>query len=193
MFYPLWIPTYGMILFCATVQQTMPLPWTYWLIMCGMTLLLTGILPVSLILYQVKRGLIDDIYIKNREQRTLAYVETVMGFACWWYLLAFIVHAPHWLCGAALGGTIAIALVAVINRWWKISAHLTGMGGLLGGILAYGISMFSFPLSTLVIVLSITLLVMYARLWLDAHTDSQVIAGFGLGMVCVLVSSILYA
>lgn len=172
--------------------MVMPLPARYWLVMVGMTLLLTGLLPVSLILYQVQRGYIEDIYIKKREERTLAYVETIMGFGFWWYLLAYIVKAPTWLSGVALGGTIAIALVAIINRWWKISAHLTGMGGLLGGVLTYALSYQTLPLALIITTLVLTLLVMYARLWLNAHTQWQVIAGLALGMSCTLLVPLIY-
>jgi len=191
-FYPLFIPTYGMILFCAAIHQLMPLPWTYWLIVIGSTLLLTFLIPFSLILYQVHKGDIDDIYIKNKDQRTLAYVETICGFGCWWYLLQMALHAPSWLCGVALGGTIAIALVAIINRWWKISAHLTGMGGLVGGILTAFYNLQPTTYYLFYIALAITLLVMYARLYLNAHTQWQVIAGFALGLSCTMLISWIY-
>jgi len=170
----------------------MSLPWTYWLITVGSTFLLTFLCPFALILYQVRCGDITDIYIQHKNERTIAYIETCGCFMCWWYLIQFILHAPSWLCGVALGSAIAIALVALINHWWKISAHLTGMGGLIGGILTYQLSTFNFQLSTLIIALAITLLVMYARLYLNAHTSWQVIAGFALGMCCTMLIPLLY-
>lgn len=190
--YPLWIPAYGMTLFCCSVHRIIPLPPRYWIVSVGVTLLLTGLLPVSLIYYQIKRGYVQDIYIANREERTLAYVETAIGFAFWWYLLAFVLKAPAWLNGVAVGGTVAIVLVAVINRWWKISAHLTGMGGLLGGIMTYALAYHTFPLALIVIVAIVSLLVMYARLYLNAHTSWQVIAGWALGIVCTSLIPLLF-
>ncbi|MBQ0136440.1 MAG: hypothetical protein KBS40_00335 [Bacteroidales bacterium] len=187
--YPLWMPTYGMALFCGAVQRTFPLPFSYWLVSVGTTFLLTGLLPLSLIWYQVKKGAIQDIYINNREERTMAYIEAAMGFAFWWYLITYILHAPSFLCGVALGATVAIVAVAVINKFWKISAHLTGMGGLLGGVMAYALAYSVFPIGLLITVCVLTLLVMYARLWLKAHTDWQVIAGLALGMACTLGAS----
>jgi len=170
----------------------MPLPWNYWLIMVGSTLLLTGVLPISLILFQVHRGDIEDIYIQNKDERTLAYIETCCGFAFWWYMLSFTLHAPVWLCGVALAGTVAIALVTLINRWWKISAHLTGMGGLIGGILSATYNLQSSTFYLFYIALAITLLVMYARLYLNAHNQWQVIAGFALGLSCTLLIPLIY-
>lgn len=191
--YPLWIPTYGVLLFCATVHQTMPLPPRYWLVTGGLTLLLTGLLPLSLILYQVKHGFITDIYINRREERTWAYVETAIGFGFWWYGLAFILHAPVWLNGVALGSALAILLVAIINRRWKISAHLTGMGGLLGGVMTYALSYHTLPMTVIIVLLVLILLLMYARLYLNAHTSWQVIAGLAVGMTMTLLTPYLYA
>jgi len=181
-----------MILFCSAVNQVMPLPWNYWLIMVGFTLIITGVLPISLILYQVHRGDITDIYITNRSERTLAYVETCGCFAFWWYMLSFTLHVPDWLCGVALGGAVSIALVAVINRWWKISAHLTGMGGLVGGILSALYNLQPATCHLFYIALAVTLLVMYARLYLNAHTSWQVIAGFALGLTCTVLFPWMY-
>ncbi|MCQ2342880.1 MAG: hypothetical protein MJZ75_05260 [Paludibacteraceae bacterium] len=189
--YPLWMPTYGVILFCCTIQHVIPLPWTYWLIMVGLTAFLTGLLPLALILYQVKAGYIQDIYITQREERTLAYIETSMGFAFWWYMLRHVVEAPLWLCDVALGATIAIVLVAVINRFWKISAHLTGMGGMLGGLFVFALTYHTNPMLMVILWLVLTLIVMYARLYLKAHTPGQVIAGLALGLSCTICVPIL--
>jgi len=192
-FYPLWIPTYGMILFCCSSTQVVSLNMVSWLVLVGGTLLFTGLIPVLLILYQVYRGDIDNIYIHKREQRTLAYIETAGGMVCWWYLLQYIVHAPSWLCGVALGCVVSVVVVAVVNYWWKISAHLTGIGGLLGGVISYYYtSLLVVDYSWFYIVLVVALVVMYARLWLDAHTSWQVIAGLALGIICTLVGGWLY-
>lgn len=191
-FYPLFIPTYGMLLFCGAMQKMVPLPWTYWLVVVGSTLLLTCLLPFALILYQVHRGDIEDIYITNKDERLMAYIETICGFGCWWYLLQFVLHAPGWLSGVALGGTVAIALVAVINCWWKISAHLTGMGGLIGGILTATCYLQPATYHLFYIALALTLLVMYARLYLHAHTSWQVIAGLALGLSCTMLIPLIY-
>ncbi len=190
--YPLWIPTYGMLLFCTAVHMSFPLPLRYWLVTVGCTLLLTGLMPLFLILYQIRKGYITDVYIERREERTLAYTEAALGFGFWWYLFAHVLHAPMWLSGVALGATIAIILVAIINRWWKISAHLTGAGGLLGGLFAYALAYNTTAFVPIIIVMALILLLMYARLYLNAHTPWQVIAGLALGLTCPLLTSYLY-
>lgn len=153
---------------------------------------MTALLPFGLIMYQVKRGYIHDVYIEQREERGLAYLESAMGFGFWWYFLAYVLHAPVWLNAIGLGGTIAIVGIALINLSWKISAHATGMGGLVGGLLVYAIHYQVMPIGLISGALVLTLLVMYARLWLKAHDDWQVIAGFSWGIGCVMAMFGLY-
>lgn len=175
-----------MVLFCVHIEQQFPLPWTYWLYVVGVTFFMTAVLPLGLIMYQVKRGYIHDVYIEKREERGLAYLESAMGFGFWWYFLAYVLHAPAWLNAVGLGCTFAIIGIALINLYWKISAHTTGMGGLVGALLVYAIHYQVMPIGLILSVLALTLLVMYARLCLKAHDDWQVVAGFSWGIGCVM-------
>lgn len=191
-FYPLFVPTIGMALLChAFHNQVMPLTTAWVVIAIVCTFILTCILPLTAIMVLIKRGTITDIYITDHRQRTMPYLYAIVGFAFWSYLLIFTLQAPLCINVVAIGATIALILVMVINRWWKISAHLTGMGGLLGGILSYCLAITAVPTwSTLCIWLILTLILIYARLWLKAHTPTQVVAGWLLGLCCTLIPNI---
>ncbi len=191
--YPLFIPTYGMALFCyAYTNQVAPLRPVWMGVAIGGTAILTCLLPLSAILIMVHKGDVTDIQIENPNERTLPYLSSAIGFGFWAYLVSSILHAPLFLCVSAIGGTIAILIVAIINRKWKISAHLTGFGGLLGGMLSYCIAISAIPTwGTLVLWLGVALILMYARLYLNAHTAAQVSAGWLLGLTCTLVPNII--
>lgn len=187
--YPLFVPTYGMVLFCwAHSLHVSPLP-TIWVIVALVgTFLLTCVLPITAIWIMMKRGQIKDLYIDDPHERTMPYLYAFMGFGFWAYLLVHVLHAPSFLGGVAVGATIAIGLVAVINRWWKISAHLSGMGGLVGGILSYCLGLGAVPTGgTWAALLGVSWLLMAARLRLNAHTDAQVSAGWLLGLACTFL------
>ena len=153
--YPLFIPTYGMILFCcAYAIHVRPLPFIWSLVAIIGTFILTCFL----------------------------------GFAFWAYFLIQVLKAPIFLGFIAVGATIAIGLIALINRVWKISAHLTGMGGLFGGLMSYCLAICATPTwGTIIGWLLISLLLMYARIRLDAHTPAQVCAGWLLGITCTFI------
>lgn len=192
--YPLFIPTYGMMLFCYAFslhQETLPLAWA--LIAIIGTHVLTCTIPLTAILLLIRRGRVSNLLIKDAGERTIPYAYTTISFCFWCYLLIGILHTPLYINMVAVGATIAIGIVTIINRRWKISAHLTAMGGLFGGFMAYCLGIGAIPTSWLLCLwMIITLLLMYARLWLNAHTPTQVVCGWLLGLTCTWVPYMIY-
>ena len=184
--YPLFVPTYGVALFCYAFHiHVLPLPVAWYLIAIIGTLLLTCVLPISAIGILIRRGKVKDLQIADARERTIPYLYTILGFGFWSYLMISVLHAPLYIGLVTVGATIGISLVAFINRWWKISAHLTAFGGLFGGLMSYCLGIGALPTwGTLCLWMSVTLLLMYARVRLNAHTPAQVCAGWLLGISC---------
>lgn len=194
-FYPLFVPTYGIALFCyAHSIHVAPLNGLWTAIAITGTLLLTCILPITSIWIMMKRGEVKDLHLDNARERTMPYIYSAVSFCFWSYLMASILHAPLFLSFIAIGATIAITFVAVINHWWKISAHLTGLGGLVGGVFCYCLGIGAIPTwSTIGVWLSLSLLLMFSRLYLNAHTAAQVCAGWLTGFSCTFLPYCIYS
>ena len=195
-FYPLWIPTYGMLLYCLTLRSlplytpTPLLP--YMLIALLGTLFFTGIVPYVAILILIRRKQVTDLYISNPQERTSPYLYTLCSFGFWCYFLYAVMHIPSFFLYSAIGATVALGLVMVINKRWKISAHLTGFGGLIGGILSWFLYYRQMPTIGFVsILLGTALILMYARLYVKAHTPLQVVCGFLLGLVFTFIPNVI--
>ena len=193
--YPLFMPTYGVALFCYAYSiHVMPLVGVWTLIAILGTFILTCLLPITAIWIMMKRGEVSDLQIENPRERTMPFIYTIFGFGCWCYLLISVLHAPLVLGFIAVGATVAIIIVALINLRWKISAHLTGFGGLLGGLMSYCLSLGAIPTwGTLTLWLGISLILMYVRLHLNAHTPAQVCAGWLLGISCTFLPYCIYS
>lgn len=191
LFYPLFIPTYGMVLFCCALPQPAipaPMAWVWTAIAVGGTFLLTVFLPFTSILVLRRKGKVTDLNIENAEERTLPYLYAVMGFGFWCYLLVSVLHAPLFISSVAVGATVALGLVTAINKRWKISAHLTGFGGFTGGLMSYCLGTGILPSwGVIALFMTLSLLLMYARLHLRAHTPGQVSAGWLLGLACTFI------
>lgn len=188
--YPLFVPTYGIILFCLAraLHAGTPLPMIWSLVAIIGTFLLTCVLPVTAIWILMRKGSVTNMQIENARERTMPYLYTIMGFVFWAYLIISVLKAPLYLSCIAVGAVVAISLVALINHWWKISAHLTGFGGLVGGILCYCLGIGGFPSWALLIgLLSVSWVLMWARLYLDAHSPAQVCTGWLLGIACTFI------
>jgi len=85
-----------------------------------------------------------------------------------------------------VGGGIAILITAFLNLKFKISAHMLGVGGLLGVLMsvAYLIQFNMTPFYIAVIILAG--FIGFARLKLDEHKPYQLYVGFALGLIVQL-------
>lgn len=186
--YPMLMPLYGILLFCFSVKHFLPLlSTTYiWLCIAG-TVVLALFIPVMLLFLMWRKGYIDSLYINNTKQRTTPYIYTLICYGFWGYFLRVTMQLPIFLLFVVVGAMVALLLVTIINNWWKISAHLTGIGGLLGGICSFALNYSTLPLVLIIIVFVVALLLMYARIYLNAHTPLQVVCGFLLGLFCTFI------
>lgn len=190
--YPMLMPLYGILLFCFSVKHFLPLlSTTYiWLCIAG-TVVLTLFIPVMLLFLMWRKGYIDSLYINNTKQRTTPYIYTLICYGFWGYFLRVTMQLPIFLLFVVVGAMVALLLVTIINNWWKISAHLTGIGGLLGGIFSFALNYSTLPLVLIIIVFVVALLLMYARIYLNAHTPMQVVCGFLLGLFCTFIPTLI--
>lgn len=191
--YPLWMPTIGMGFFCvALAQKTSALMPLYYTMLMLSTFVTTTLIPMLTLLLLKKKGYISDLYIEDPQQRTLPYYITATCYAVWLSILSHLLHAPIVLCMIVFGALLSILLVCLINRYWKISAHLSGIGGLIGGMAAYFYATATMPSLLFVItMLTLSLLLMYARIYLHAHTPLQVVAGFLLSLGCTFLPNMI--
>lgn len=187
-FYPMFMPAYAMLMlcYCCTTNALFLQPTAHVstlfsvLLICG-TLLLTCIIPFSIILFMIRQGTLRDAYIEDREARQTPYIYSVISTAIWCYYLWRIVHLPAFIVLMAVGATLALVAVSIINRWWKISAHLSCMGALIGSVAGWSWQTGIFSIWLLPLLFFLALILMYARLYLKAHTPMQVITGLLLG------------
>lgn len=190
--YPMLMPLYGMLLFFTSTQTLLPLlPTAYIVIGIVGTMVLTLLIPVILLLYMWRKGYIDSLHMHDSKQRTTPYIYTLICYCFWAYFLHATLQLPIFMLLVAIGAIVALLIVTIINHWWKISAHLTGIGGLLGGICSFALNYSILPIYLIITALQLSLLLMYARLYLNAHTPLQVVCGFLLGLICTSIPTLI--
>lgn len=189
-FQPLLMPTFGIIIFLFTDLADFFMPLWKWFAIGG-TFLFTALLPAMPILLMLKNGQIKDLYISKKEQRTFPYLFSIIAYVFWTIFLWRILHLPHFFVAMGIGSIISIIIITLINLKWKISAHLSGVGGLTGGVFAYSYIMGVNPVFAMIAMLVISALTAFSRIELKAHTPGQTLAGFTVGFLMVFISGIL--
>lgn len=150
---------------------------------------LTCIFPMITITVLHNFKVIKDKRLTSRSERLIPYITGTIYYAVAVYYAVYT-HEPTWLVMFFAGGATACLISTIVNCWWKISAHMAGMGGLvalLWQIDSMELEIISRPWMVLYILIAIFLsgLLGTARMLLKRHTLPQVIAGFLNGLICV--------
>lgn len=190
-FQPILMPTYGMIMLLYTDIFTF-YPENWKIISVLGTLLFTGILTATPILIMMWKGELKDMYISKKEQRTMPYLFSILAYTFWTVFMYRVLQFPNFLVAMAAGSTISIVLITVINLKWKISAHLSGIGGLTGGLFAVCLQLGMNPIAVIISVLAASALTAVSRIELKAHTPYQTLAGFSVGFLATFLPGILF-
>lgn len=188
-FQPLLMPTFGIIILLFTKLSDFYTDIWKWFAVGG-TFLFTALLPATPILMMLRKGQIKDLYISKREQRTFPYLFSLLAYTFWTVFLWRVLQMPFFIVAMGVGSTISIIIITLINTKWKISAHLSGIGGLTGGVFAYCYVMGVNPLWLMILLLVFSALTAVSRIELKAHTPAQTLAGFTVGFLMVFLSGI---
>jgi membrane-associated phospholipid phosphatase len=182
LFHPVLMPTLGV----AAILALSPyyIPQGVYLLVVLYVFLGTYILPSLLILAFWKLKLVDSIHLANAKERRYPYLLSALFF----YMTAQTVRnfpIPDIVPKYLLSGVLLLGLSLILLRFSKISAHMAGLGGLLGLSLYLSYAFYIQLLPVIAIILVVAGLIGTARLILNAHSSEQVYAGFTLGLGCV--------
>jgi hypothetical protein len=184
-----------MSLYCTVIYVNIkPFSWIYStlnkIMMLLIVLFFTLIVPLGFFLMRYKSGKISDINLTKRQQRTVIYIVCVLSYMiCLLALKRFFIELFFMVLFFC--SVLSIIFLTVVNIRWKISAHACGMGILCGVVFSSSVFLRANPVLLFSMVILIAGLVTTSRLYLQAHTLNQVIAGFFVGLMFSLFPLIL--
>ncbi len=143
-----------------------------------------SLLPILLVLYLLKTGYITELHMSDTGERHVPYISAVLSAGIAFLLITFF-DGPELLRCLTIFNMIELATLGVINAFWLISMHATGIMAtfLLAGLV--------FGWAYSLIVLPFVILVCVIRLYLKRHTVWQVIAGLALGLATVYLLTVI--
>lgn len=188
-FHPLLMITYGIyIALTYTSLAIFPAPLKMKILTC--TFMMTAFVPALCIFMMIKIGRQGDYDLTKKADRTkpyLIYIASVV--ACALYLSRMLM--PFWILATVFGTAITMLIAMCINFFWKISAHMIGIGGILGGLMGISHVYFMNPYWGFILGFAAAGLLGSSRLILRRHTPAQVYVGFGLGFTTIYVFALL--
>jgi membrane-associated phospholipid phosphatase len=188
LFHPLFIPTYGILLLYTTTRFHL-VPILPKFVVATTIFCCTAIIPALIIFLFMKLGKVTSLNMDKRQERTRPYIYSIASYLiCAYYV--WRVNMPFWFVMMILGAAGAILSLMLVNLRWKMSAHLSAMGGLLAGILVVSFHYILNPYGLVIGVLFATAAVGSSRVILNAHTPEQTLVGFFNGFLFVLLAGL---
>ena len=201
LFHPLFIATYLLILLLLidpylfgvnTFDERMPL--------ILLIFFSTFVIPAFATFLIVKLGLAKSFTMEDKMDRTGPLIVSGVFYLWVYWNLYSNPDIPRLFTVLILGATIGLFAVFFFNIFYKISAHMTGMGGWIGSILVLTIlagytdiifnngqgqmGLFGFLIGSIIV----SGLVASSRLYLKAHTLGELSFGFVVGIASPFIA-----
>lgn len=146
----------------------------------------TILIPLLSSILLKKLNFIESLEMESSNERRLPFL--ISGFS--FFFCCFMLQkypALILLSFVVLGASIAMLLTIIINFRYKISAHMIGIGGLVGTLTGLDILLGVDYRFLIVLFIFISGILGSARLLLGAHKPGQVYLGFMIGFLSEFV------
>ena len=185
--HPLLMPTLLLfIVFSSDTYITLSIPAAVQKTIYALVLVTTVLIPVSTSFYLYRKGVLKTMQMESIEERKIPYIITSLFYFFTYYLLRKV-HVSSVLSVLFLGATVALVSTMIINLKWKISAHMVGIGGVIGALIGISLRLFIDFRILIIVFLLLAGVIGIARMLLKAHNPSQIYIGFLVGCASQLL------
>jgi membrane-associated phospholipid phosphatase len=183
-FQPLLMPSlvFGLLFFA--VPQASSIPESFKARLFYLIVTSTLLIPMVLMLGLRWSGMVKSLHFEEKSDRRTPFILVTLFYLLTTYFLKEKTELDPILWQGMGTITFSVVLLTGITFFWKMSAHTTGIGGVLGVLGILGVYFPSLDLAYLLVAaLLLGGLVASARLYLDAHSPAEVYVGLLVGFV----------
>ena len=182
--HPFLMPIYALLFLFSSGSMFALIPRATQIYCYIVTLFVLLLMPMlSLPLFK-RLQLIRDFHLEDKQERVYPILVTVaFTFFGFWLLgrvaYTHIVQQLYWVL------IILLSVFSVVTLRWKMSMHMTAMGGLCGFLLVLGMKYPGDMRGSFIFVMLLAGLLAASRLYLNKHNPLQVYVGFLFGALAV--------
>ncbi len=150
-------------------------------------LFITGtiLLPLFMFTFLWFRGVNSNFLLEERSERIFPFAVTFI-FYLFTYLILLRIPVYKLVHSFMLGGLISLLILILLSFKWKISAHMTGLGGLTAFILIVSYKLQINLIAFFILAVIASGITATSRLILKAHNPVEVYTGFVMGCIVML-------
>jgi membrane-associated phospholipid phosphatase len=188
--HPLLIPMLGLLVISHSGTYAADLDQRFTQFIYLSVFIFTFMLPASLIPLFFYSGLAKNITFTARRERLIPlYITLIFYLAAYFLIKKMPISSVYQRF--LFSSCLSILFILAISYFWKISAHMTGWGGIVGLVLSLSLRFSTDLMLFLILAILVSGCIGFARLRLNAHNPLQVYAGFLVGFLTVLAVYIL--
>lgn len=185
-FQPLLMPSLVVGLMLFGVPQATSIPEEFKLRIFYLIIMSTMLIPMVTIIGLRLSGMLKSLHMPEVKDRLIPFMVICLYFILTTYFLfqKTDIDPILWLSMSII--TTAVVILTIVTFFWKMSAHMTGAGGLLAVVVVLGVKFPSFEvLYPMLSALLLCGLIASSRLYLQAHRPMEIYAGFFAGfLIC---------
>ena len=152
----------------------------------GLVFVMTVLFPLTSAVFLQRGGMVSDLTMPARRERIAPYLLSLFYYGMTYWLLRRAEQHES-VYAMFTGAILVLVLVTAITFRWKISAHMAGIGGLVGAVTGLFALHGSFSIGVIAIAIVIAGLLGSARMIDSDHSPTQIGAGAGLGFGIVFL------
>ncbi|RCW39337.1 phosphatase PAP2 family protein [Marinilabilia salmonicolor] len=189
-FHPMLMPTLGLFFIFSAGTHLSYMPFEVKRLVYMIVIISSCLLPVSLLPLFLQMKVIKSFKMETARERVYPVLVTGLFYFLGYFFLRRLNISPL-IENFVLSILVAVLLAAAISFFWKISLHAIAVGGITAVLAAmmfkYGVDLVLL-VSFMVLISGLTTM---ARLYLNAHSPSQVYAGYATGFIIVFLGTLL--
>lgn len=188
LFHPLLLPSIGMLILFNSGSVLEYLPYQAKKIILLVVSVSTLILPITFVPFFIFQKIIKNVEMENKRERLIPFFVTAVLYYFCYYLLVRL-GAPPTISEFILASATTVFILFLLSIKWKISAHMMGIGGLTGSLIAIA---FRLNVNLEYFIISAVIasgIIGFSRLMLKSHKPYHIYVGWLTGLftaICVL-------
>ncbi len=191
LFHPLLLPAIGIVILYNSGSVLEYLPFQAKKVILLVVLVSTFVLPLTFVPFFIFQRIIKSVQMENNRERLIPFFVTAILYFFCYYLLVRL-GAPETITKFILAATTTVLILFLLSFKWKISAHMTGIGGLTGSLIAVsfrlGVNLEYFIIAAVIA----SGIIGYSRLALKAHKHNQIYLGWLTGLFLTISVILLF-
>lgn len=185
LFHPLVLPSIGIIILYNSGSVLEYLPFQAKKVILLVVAVSTLILPLTFVPFFIFQRIIKNAQMEDKKERIIPFFVTAALYFFGYYLLVRL-GAPQTITKFILASATTVTVLLLLSLKWKISAHMTGLGGMTGALIAIsyrlGVNLEYYIIAAILI----SGFVAYSRLLLKAHSQLHIYLGWFTGLFVTL-------